>query len=258
MTEYAGQGDANRTLGLLWGKVVLPKRGPSQGSSVEEIVAAAVRIADAEGLAGLSMRAVGRELNRTAMSLYTYVPGRAELLALMYDGVHAEVAIPAGKVWRRAAMKWCEELRELYLQHPWLLEISQRRPALGPNEQAVLESLLRILASAGLPVQARPSATSALFSIVRGAAINTIEAHNEQDNEWWAERAKVMHEVAPDFADRFPETAAIATHQSTTGPKPWRQAAERAFKGAVTLVLDGIAQATTKATTKVATKVATT
>lgn len=251
MPEYAGQGDPVRTLALLWG--VAPsgkasgKRGPSQGSSVAEIVATAIRIADRDGLAGLSMRAVGRDLGRTAMSLYTYVPSRAELLDLMYDDVHGSLALGKHKPWRKAALDWCRALRAVYVAHPWVLQVSWARPVLGPNEQTVLEALLRILAASGCPIGARPAATSALFSIVRGAAQQAAEASRaaeatgESDPQWWAARAAALQEVAPDFAERFPESVAISVHQAKGGgDEPWVQAAELAFEGAVSLVLDGV------------------
>ncbi|MFC0627834.1 TetR/AcrR family transcriptional regulator C-terminal domain-containing protein [Kribbella deserti] len=250
MPEYAGQGDPARTLALLWGRTAPGKRGPSQTSSVAEIVETAIRIADRDGLPGLSMRAVGRELGRTAMSLYTYVPSRAELVDLMYDEVHRPLAVEQKKirVWRKAAIEWCRGLRAIYLAHPWVLQVSSARPVLGPNEQAVLEALLRILAAGKAPIEARPAATSALFSIVRGAAqqsaeaIRAAEATGQSDQQWWAARAAALQEVAPDFAARFPESVAIAAHQAKAGgDEPWVRAAELAFEGAVTLILDGLA-----------------
>src|SRR6266480_2845945 len=106
--------------------------GPKPGLSVDAIVAAAIAVADTDGMAGLSMRAVAEHLGVTAMALYTYVPGKDELVDLMYDGAHAD-------------------LLGCYLQHPWALQVSFARPVLGPNEQAVVEGLARILREAGLP-----------------------------------------------------------------------------------------------------------
>jgi AcrR family transcriptional regulator len=235
------QGDPARTIALLWGRVAGPRRGPRQAVSVEEIVAAAVRIADADGLDGVTMRAVGNELGRTAMSLYTYVVSRDVLIDLMYDSVHAEVgAVRGGGDWQKAVVRWSFKLRNLYLAHPWLLEA---RSALGPHEHQVLESLLRILASAALPIQDRPAATSALFSVVQGAARQAVEARaavTAADAEWWAARGKALAEVVPDFAERFPESAAIAAQQRKQGAQPWVKAADQAFTRAVDLLIAGI------------------
>jgi AcrR family transcriptional regulator len=242
--------DALRTLGLLWGQGSAAKRGPSQKTSVEEIVEVAIGIADRDGLGGVTMRAVGQELGRTAMSLYTYIPGRDVLVVLMYDRVHAEVTGTAGRRagWRKAVMAWSVGVRDVYGRHPWVLEVSQARPSFGPHEQEVLERLLSILAAVGVTAKDRRAVTSALFSIVRESAKRKAEvaAESEYGAEWWAGRADALQAVAPDFAARFPESVALARDQSRLGPNPWIKAAEDAFTDAVTLLLDGLEPRLTK------------
>src|SRR4029450_6959760 len=109
-------------------------------------------VAAPAGLAGLSMRAVAERLGVTAMALYTYVPGKDELVDLMYDGAHAglPVGYDLGAGWRAAVTSWASDLLGCYLQHPWALQVSFARPVLGPNEPAVLEALARILRQASL------------------------------------------------------------------------------------------------------------
>ena len=72
----------------------LPVRGPKPRISLPDVVAAGVAIADAGGLAALSMRKVAGRLGVGPMSLYTYVPGRSELVELMIDHVYGEHALP--------------------------------------------------------------------------------------------------------------------------------------------------------------------
>ncbi|GAA0948395.1 TetR/AcrR family transcriptional regulator C-terminal domain-containing protein [Kribbella koreensis] len=236
--------DPARAIAVLWGQVASPRRGPKQAASVEEIVASAVGIADADGLEAVTMRAVGNELGRTAMSLYTYVVSRDVLIDLMYDSVHAELGeVRAGGDWRKAVARWSGKLRDLYLQHPWLLEIQSARPVLGPHEQQALESLLKILATAELAFEDRQAATSALFSIVKGAARQAADARAaiaKADAEWWAAAGKALAEAAPDFAERFPESAAIATRQREYGAQPWVTAADQAFTRAIDLLIAGM------------------
>nr|WP_244163695.1 TetR/AcrR family transcriptional regulator [Rhodococcus koreensis] len=74
-----------RTAELLWGSPDRPKRGPKPALSLERIVATAISMADAEGLATLSMQRLAEDLGFTKMSLYRYTPGKAELTALMLD-----------------------------------------------------------------------------------------------------------------------------------------------------------------------------
>ncbi|MFD2687141.1 TetR/AcrR family transcriptional regulator [Streptomyces phyllanthi] len=89
-TETGGSGNIKLSLQLLWGTGERRSRGPKPGLSLDRIVAAAVEIADAEGLEAVSMRRLSTTLKAGTMSLYRYVPGKAELLDLMLDRVQAE------------------------------------------------------------------------------------------------------------------------------------------------------------------------
>src|ERR1700733_7935915 len=76
---------APTALDLLWGTRDRPRRGPRPSLSLERIVAEAVSLADAEGLANLSMQHLAERLGCAKMALYRYVPGKSELVALMVD-----------------------------------------------------------------------------------------------------------------------------------------------------------------------------
>src|SRR5918995_3143148 len=128
MTEYASRGDHRRTMELLWGVGAPTTRGPKPGLALATIVATAVELADAEGLAAVSMRKVAERLGRSAMALYTYVPGKAELLDLMLDTVYGEDVAPAPDGgWRVAAEAPARATWELYLRHPWVLQVAGGR-----------------------------------------------------------------------------------------------------------------------------------
>src|SRR5436305_9185956 len=91
--EYSGSGGPRRTIELLWG-VQRRRRGPRPSLSGEQIVDKAIELADRDGLGGLSMRKLADELGLTAMSLYGYVPGKAELLDVMADRAYGQIAAP--------------------------------------------------------------------------------------------------------------------------------------------------------------------
>ena len=254
MPVFAGQGDPARSMALLW-RTPGPRTGPGPkpGLSVDDIVAAAIAVADTGGLAGLSMRAVAERLGVTAMALYTYVPGKDELLDLMYDGAHAE--LPArydlGQGWRAAVTSWASDLLRCYIRHPWALQVSFARPVLGPNEQAVVEALARILRRAGLPAAVARRVVSLLFSVVRGTAQTVAESRvaaaegGLSEQAWWSGRAAALRQVAPDFARRFPDSVWLAgtgtTHRGDDDATPYleREAME-AFTTGLTVLLDGI------------------
>src|SRR5258706_15326925 len=89
-TEFTGGGDLGRSIALLWGVPGPVRRGPKPSRTVDEVVQAAIALADTEGLAAFSIRRVAEALGLSAMALYTYVPSKAELLDLMFDRVAAE------------------------------------------------------------------------------------------------------------------------------------------------------------------------
>ncbi|MFG2843375.1 TetR/AcrR family transcriptional regulator [Kitasatospora sp. NPDC048296] len=248
MTVYAGQGDARRSLALLWGAPEEPRTGrsgPKPGLSVDAIVSAGITVADAEGMAALSMRAVGERLGRTAMALYTYVPGKAELLDLMHDRALAElpVDLPLLDGWRAAVEAWAEQLYDCYLRHPWVLQVSQARPVLGPAELAAMEGLLSALQPAALTPGRLRGAVAALWQFVRGMAATTADtrgaaaATGVTDEDWWTARSAQLAELAPDFPSRFPLLTAL---QSATGGAP-EESGREAFRTGLAVLLDGIA-----------------
>ncbi|MEV1090941.1 TetR/AcrR family transcriptional regulator C-terminal domain-containing protein [Streptomyces microflavus] len=156
----AGSGDIARSLELLWGGGERPSRGPKPGLTLDRIVTAAVAVADAEGLPAVSMRRLSTELGTGTMSLYRYVPGKAELLDLMLDRVlgeplSAEPDRPAGADgtpgdWRVAIDAMAHTYLDNLRRHPWLLKINQARTVLGPSALRGLELALSALRSMGL------------------------------------------------------------------------------------------------------------
>ncbi|WP_367043090.1 TetR/AcrR family transcriptional regulator [Streptomyces sp. Je 1-332] len=150
-TQRTGS-DIARSLELLWGEGERPTRGPKPGLTLERIVTEAVRLADAEGLSAVSMRRLSTELGTGTMSLYRYVPGKGELIDLMLDRVYMPPADarPPGGGWREAAETYARETLVLYRAHPWLLQVNQARPVLGPGSVGGLELTLAGIKSMGL------------------------------------------------------------------------------------------------------------
>lgn len=195
MSEYGGRGDPQRSLALLWGTEKATTRGPNRGLSVAQIVAAAIALADADGLAALSMRRVAEQLKVGAMSLYTYVPGKAELLDVMLDTVFGEERQPDSATgdWRARLELRAREDWALYQRHPWILQVASARAILGPNETALFESALAAVDGIGLSGREMVSVVTLVGGYVRGAAQGALEAaraeqHTGQsDEQWWSE-----------------------------------------------------------------------
>lgn len=81
------------------------------------------------------MRRVAKELGVVPMTLYTYVPGKAELLDLMLDAAYARTprTDTTGQPWRQGVTAITEENKVLFGRHPWAAAVSAVRPPLGPG-----------------------------------------------------------------------------------------------------------------------------
>src|SRR6201992_2229738 len=138
---------APTTFELLWGDPQRPRRGPKPSLSLERIVAEAIALADAEGLASLSMQHLAERLGCAKMALYRYVTGKPELVALMPDTGLGAPPPPAGEQsWRAVLRLWATTIFGRYRAHPWAIEASAGPRPTGPHELAWMETALAALA----------------------------------------------------------------------------------------------------------------
>jgi AcrR family transcriptional regulator len=242
-TEYSGSGDPQRTIDLLWG-VHRRRRGPRPSLSGEQVVTTATRIADQEGLGRLSMRRLADELGITAMSLYGYVPSKAELLDVMADRTYAEITFrgrPATP-WQEKLTALAEQHWDLLLAHPWLLQIAASRPLLGPGVTGFYDAELAAVDGLGLTDIDMDLIVSLLDDYVRGAARGAVEAAQAQahtgvsDQQWWQTYGPLLAEVLDPA--RFPtavRVGAAAGAQYGAAHDP-----ARSFKFGLRRIIDGI------------------
>ncbi len=140
-------------LELMWGRRERGRRGPKPGLTVDAIVEAAMRIADADGLEAVSMARVAQELGFTTMSLYRHVTGKDELLQLMWNGSArgAEALVLHGDNWREKLRMWATFQRDQLDLHPWITQMPIAAPPLGPNSLTFVERALEAMDGTGLP-----------------------------------------------------------------------------------------------------------
>jgi AcrR family transcriptional regulator len=155
-----------------WGVRERPNKGPKRGLSMERIVEAAVKVADADGLAAVSMGRVATDLGVSTMSLYRYVAAKAELLALMVDAaLGPPPTAPAPEEgWRAGLSRWAWAELAAYRRHPWGLRIPISGPPTTPNQIAWLEQGLRCLRDTGLAESEKLSVMLLLTGFVRNWA----------------------------------------------------------------------------------------
>ncbi|RJQ79710.1 TetR/AcrR family transcriptional regulator [Pseudonocardiaceae bacterium YIM PH 21723] len=242
MTEYSGGGDPAKSMALLWRQGDKPGRS---GLGAERIIATGIELADAEGLTALTMRKVAEKLGVGAMSLYTHVPGRAELLDAMVDTVQAEairLEDPPGD-WRARLETVARDNWAMLHKHPWLLQIATTRAVLGPVVITKYDYELRQIDGIGLSDVDMDAVLTLVLGYVQGSARASVDARESErrtglsDEQWWALHApllgKLINERDFPVASRVGSAAGQA-HQSAYDP-------DFAFEFGLAKVLDGIA-----------------
>ncbi|NNH04589.1 TetR/AcrR family transcriptional regulator [Microbacterium ulmi] len=190
-------------MSLLWNRTQTTKRGPRPRFTLDEIADAGIALADEQGLDAVTMHAVAERLGTTKMALYRYVPGRAELDAVMLDRALGQPPDPVAGDWQTSLAAWARLVYERYLARPWSVELVQRPHPPGPCELAWFEAGLHTLA--GLPLtggeklDALALLSGQAISIVRQQAFASTPEHD------------LAAALAPVFAERsssYPQTAA--------------------------------------------------
>ncbi|KAA1426726.1 TetR/AcrR family transcriptional regulator [Nocardioides antri] len=163
---------------LLWrdhpGAPARGSRGPRARVSTGTVVDAALGLADADGLGAVTIRRLAGELDVSTMSVYTHVNSRDDLLVLMVDAAHAQMDRPSfGRLgWRARVRRVAESNLALLGAHPWLLDITDDRAALGPGTIAKYDHELGALAPLRLDPVTWDAALTFVLDFVRSSARN--------------------------------------------------------------------------------------
>jgi AcrR family transcriptional regulator len=220
MTEFSGRAVPERILPLLWRHhhPAGPAKGRPPRLSVDTVVGAAIDRADADGLDAASMGRLGKDLGVGTMTIYTYVPSRDELVDLMVDEVLTRRALPgpgeprpAG--WRDQVHLYADRTRAMYAAHPWLAQVSQVRPPIGPGMLAEREYVLSVVAGLGLPLGRVNTAAVTIQAFVTTAAralaeIDLVRRDTGETNDAWWMRRQDLWETWFDV-DRHPAMTAL-------------------------------------------------
>jgi AcrR family transcriptional regulator len=219
--------------------------------SREAIVAAAIRLLDAEGLGGLSMRRIADQLGTGAASLYWHVGSKDGLLDLVFDEIVGELAIPDPDPprWRDQIKDVARAQRAISLRHPYVVQISIGRIPLGPNALRYSERTLAILRAAGLSPRLAVQGSHLLISTVNGFTLD--ETGVDSSAGHGAEVASRADDAGgndgPDAADlassyigalpaqRFPNLVALAEEFSYADP-------DERFELLIDIFTDGLAR----------------
>ena len=239
--------DPARSLALLWGSQTEAGRS---GLTLKAIVAAAVNIADTDGMDALSMRNVAERLGVGTMSLYTHVPGKADLIDLMFDTAYGELyesiesptLQPGG--WRGALQFIAKHNWDLYHRHPWMLQAATGRSVLGPHAAIKYEAELRPLDKLGLSDVEMDAVLALILTHVEGAArAQATREHTQRetgmtDEEWWVSHAPLLDKLID------PARLPVATRVGISAGQEYHSASSPAFAFTFGLerILAGVAE----------------
>ncbi len=142
------------------------------GLSKQRVVVEAIRLADREGVDGLSMRRLAGALDAGAMSLYHYVANKEELLDAMIDAVFEEIELPPEQTdWQSAMRQRSVSARQALARHPWANGLMESRTSPGPAHLRHREAVTACLRRAGFPVLMATHANWLLDSYLYGFAL---------------------------------------------------------------------------------------
>ena len=169
--------------------------------SKHRVLLAAVRIADEEGIAALSMRKLGQALGVEAMSLYKHVANKDDLLAGIVDIVAAEIERPAiGGDWQRSMRRRAVSAHEVLLRHPWATMLVVSRANVGPAMLGYVDATIGCLKEAGFSYAMADHAWNAIDSHVYGFTLQKLNFPFEPSE--YATMAKASLPMIP--AAQFP------------------------------------------------------
>ena len=208
------------------------ERAPRHSLSRDRVVAAAVDLADAEGLDALTMRSLAAHLRVKPMSLYRHVTAKDELLDAMVELLFSrmERPDPSRPDWRAELRRRSASVRATLVAHPWALGLLESRtgPA-RPSAFAHSEAVLATLLAAGFPARLAARAFVALDSVVYGFALQEVTMAGTDPHTEEAARLVPAMEQYPSM---------LVTREAVAAEPGYELAIE--FDACLELVLDGI------------------
>src|SRR5690242_165222 len=182
-------------------------RSPRTPLSREKVLHAAVALADSSGLEALSMRKLGEAVGVEAMSLYTHVANKVDLLDGMIDIVFSEIDLPSGEHdWKTAMRQRAISVRRALPRHRWAIGLMESRTSPGPATMKHHDAVLGCLRGAGFSIALTAHAYSALDSYIYGFALQERGLPFDTPEE----TAELAQSIAARFpADQYPHLAEL-------------------------------------------------
>lgn len=199
----------------------------------QQVIAAAVELADREGIDSISMRRLAQELGVEAMSLYTHVRNKNDLLDGVTDAVIGEIPLGAeGDSWKTSLREMALAARVVMLRHPWAPRTIETRAAPGPAALAYVNAVLGVLREGGFTVAQTHEALHILGSRLLGFTQMLFDDSGDVDPEAAATLERQLGATHPYVV----EMALAVTHSGALGPCD----GDAEFASALDFILDGL------------------
>ena len=236
------EGVVPRVLAVAWGMHEAPARGPRRELSHEAIVEAAIGLADAGGLAAVTMSKVAEAVGFTTMSLYRYVSSKTELIVLMQDAVAREPdVVPVDeRDWRQGLRDFAAAQRAVYADHPWVLDVPlSLLNVLMPNNMKMADAAYRAMRTLPADDGLKQSVLLSLSMFVRSyGQLERDTRESAADADISPATIAMLAEVVT--VERFPDLAPVFLVGGYTGDPPGEGDAVDDFAVGLQLFLDGL------------------
>jgi AcrR family transcriptional regulator len=200
--------------------------------SRDQVLRAAMLLADEGGLESVSMRKLGQMLRVEAMSLYKHVANKDDILDGIADLVMADFEVPSGDVdWKTAIRRSATSAHQVLLRHPWAGRLIESRPNGGPARLRYVDAVIGVLSAAGFTMPRVIRAIMVLDSYTYGFALQELAWSFDPDKA--PEVAAALAQGLP--AGDYPNLRAMAEMVTTTAG-----AASVDFEFGLDLILDGL------------------
>ena len=204
--------------------------------SKERVLDAAVALADAQGVEGLSMRKLAQELGVVPMALYKHVANKDELLDGMVDLVVGEIDPPAGGTdWKAAMRRRVLSARGALLRHPWASRVMESRSSPTPAVLAYMDSMIGMFRAGGFTIDLTHHAMHAMGSRLLGFSQ---ELFDETADVGPGMDAETLRELSGRFPHVTELVVAITHDQASVVGQGCDDQFE--FEFALDLMLDGL------------------
>ena len=240
MTEFSGATDPDRILPLLWRRSIAARKATTGRPA--KLTVDPVRCY-------VHLRGRATALGVGTMTLYSYVPSRAELVDLMVDEVLTRRALPApGEPrpadWQDQVRLYADRTRTMYAEHPWLAQVSTVRSPIGPGMLAEREYVLSTVSRLGLPTERVNTAAVTIQAFVTAAARGAAESAElrrvtgQSNDAWWLER----NQLWADWFDVERHPAMTNLWNAGGFDRGTDEQMDDAYAYGLRLILDGIAR----------------